>query len=84
MPEAQFLRHDVTVLSLHYTGASILEKLLGQSKLVVTAFYVPRHNISLAREALKTMRDGFYVNFISALSVDATAYVMNQVRSSVG
>ncbi|XP_070198239.1 glutamate receptor ionotropic, kainate 2-like isoform X2 [Littorina saxatilis] len=71
----------VAVIYDSWAGASILEKLLGQSKLVVTAFYVPRHNISLAREALKTMRDGFYVNFISALSVDATAYVMNQALS---
>lgn len=65
---------------LFTAGAAILEKLLGDPSLEVTAFHVSHHNVTRVRKELKAMRDRYYVNFVSVLSADVTQHVMDQVR----
>lgn len=67
-------------LHLSTAGAFVLEKLLGDPSLEVTAFHVDHRNVTQVRSELKAMRDRYYVNFVSVLSADVTQHVMDEVR----
>nr|KAG5709248.1 hypothetical protein BaRGS_018000 [Batillaria attramentaria] len=62
-------------------GGSVLEHLLKQPWLEVAALQVQNNDTSHVRRVLKSMRDQFYVNFVTVLTADVTSYVMDQALS---
>ncbi|XP_076446177.1 glutamate receptor ionotropic, kainate 2-like isoform X2 [Babylonia areolata] len=62
-------------------GAAILEKLLGETEMVVTGYRVDGHNVSRVRQALKSMRDQYFVSYVTVLSSDVTVDVLDQALS---
>lgn len=64
---------------ISHVGAIILEKLLHQPWMEVTAYKMEHTNTTLLRHALKTMRDQYYEVYVCVLGVDKTNYVLDEV-----
>ncbi|KAL8617120.1 hypothetical protein ACOMHN_014290 [Nucella lapillus] len=62
-------------------GAAVLEKMLAQPDMQVTGFRVQSHNVSNVRQALKSMREQYFVSYLSIVSADVTGDVMDQALS---
>lgn len=63
------------------SGASILETLAGQPWLEVVALKVMGNDTREVRNTIKSMRENYFVNYVSILSAEMTSYVMNQALS---